>query len=222
MLNCPKVWNGTCSHKSRAPRRSFICAFLLGLPNLSHCKISVVCGSSWLRWSIFLHMKTLFKGKGKRRSLGGTSARGHSCNGQAALPRSGQGPGGSACPGCQENKCDTGLSLQSSLLLTLASACLGLSFEVTQKNWPLDFRTISRHPLSMLVGKFWILHCSFLTDSSQWTLCWVSAEIAQMCPAFTAGVYWSQPKEDIPGESFTFLCLLVCCYYLPLWTSQGS
>lgn len=70
--------------QSRALRRSFICAFLLGLPDPSPCKFLVICGSLWLRWSIFLHLKTLFEGKGKRGSLGGTSAHGHSCDGQAA------------------------------------------------------------------------------------------------------------------------------------------
>lgn len=136
MLNCPKMWNDRCSSNSRAPMRSFTCAFLLGLPDGSPCKSSVICGSSWLKWPISLQTKTNFEGKGKSGSLGGTSAHGHSCSGQAALPRFGRGPDGSTCLEAQAVR-RTGV--------TLGSACNPLcSWHYLQHAWVFPLKWLHK------------------------------------------------------------------------------
>lgn len=119
-------------------------------------------------------------------------------------------------PGCQENRCDTGLSLQSSLLLTLPSARLGLSFEMTPQNWPLDFRTISKCPLSMLMGKIWVLYYSFLPVSSQWTLCWVSCWDSSYVPCFHSRSLLVTEEGGISQRraSLSCVCLFVATIFL--------
>lgn len=102
----------------------------------------------------------------------------------------------------------------------ISLSCCSVLWSDSQ-SWPLLFRTVSNCPLPVLTGHFWMWHHSLSQTHHNLHSAEGLAEMAHGCPALIAGVSCSQ-KGEIPGESFTFLCLRVCCYHFPLWASQGS